>query len=79
MLFSTDKATYVGFMGPSGGRGLEAKHEPITAALSAAPVKVNLEDGTVKYFDVGGGFLEMNGTKCTVLATVAKETVAAEK
>ena len=79
MLFSTDKATYVGFMAPSGGMGLEAKHLPITASLSAAPVKVNLEDGTVKYFDVDGGFLEMNGTKCTVLATRVQETVAAEK
>ena len=30
-------------------------------------------DGTVKYFSVAGGFLEMNGTKCTVLATVAED------
>ncbi|MCQ2362361.1 MAG: ATP synthase F1 subunit epsilon [Acidaminococcaceae bacterium] len=73
MLFSTDKATYVGFTAPSGSMGLEAKHLPITASLSIAPVKINLEDGTVKYFSVAGGFLEMNGTKCTVLATVAED------
>ncbi|MDO4935755.1 MAG: ATP synthase F1 subunit epsilon [Phascolarctobacterium sp.] len=73
MLFSTDKATYVGFTAPSGSMGIEAKHLPITASLSIAPVKINLEDGTVKYFSVAGGFLEMNGTKCTVLATVAED------
>ena len=73
MLFSTQEATYVGFTAPSGGMGIEANHLPVTAALSVAPIKVNLADGSVKYFSVCGGFLEMNGTKCTVLATIAED------
>lgn len=73
MLYSTQEATYVGFTAPSGSMGVEAKHLPITAALSVAPIKVNLMDGTVKYFAVCGGFLEMNGAKCTVLATIAED------
>lgn len=72
MLFSTDQATYVGFTSTNGALGIEAKHLPITTSLSIAPIKVNLADGTVKFFAVAGGFLEMNGTKCTVLATVAE-------
>lgn len=73
MLYSTNEAVYVGFTAPSGSMGIEARHLPVTASLSVAPIKVNLADGTVKYFAVCGGFLEMNGTKATVLATVAED------
>ena len=50
-------------------------HNPFSEETAVfTPVKdAVLEDGTVKYFSVAGGFLEMNGTKCTVLATVAED------
>ncbi|MCQ2362550.1 MAG: ATP synthase F1 subunit epsilon [Acidaminococcaceae bacterium] len=79
MLYSTEEATYVGFTAPSGGMGIEARHLPVTATLSVAPIKVNLVDGTVKYFAVCGGFLEMNGTKCTVLATIAEDGMTVDE
>lgn len=71
MLFSADNVTYVGFRTLVGGMGIKANHLPIIATLDIAPMKLEFADGTHKSFAVCGGFLEMKGTKCTVLATVA--------
>lgn len=75
MLYSAENVTYVGLRSLAGGLGLKARHLPIIAALDIAPMKIELDDGSVKNFAVCGGFLEMKGDKCTVLATVAEEDV----
>ena len=72
MLYSTAEATCVSFQTLSGSMGIEAKHLPVIASLAIAPVKVTLADGHSEFIAVSGGFLEMNGTKCTVLATAAE-------
>ncbi|MDY6029031.1 MAG: ATP synthase F1 subunit epsilon [Acidaminococcaceae bacterium] len=72
MLFASSEATYVGFRALSGNLGIKAKHLPIISTLDIAPMKVEFLDGSVKEFAVCGGFLEMNGSKCTVLATIAE-------
>ncbi|MBQ0067065.1 MAG: ATP synthase F1 subunit epsilon [Phascolarctobacterium sp.] len=73
MLFSTNECVYIGFKTPVGSMGIENKHEPITASLTVAPLDIKLADGKWKHFAVCGGFLEMNGEKATVLATVAED------
>lgn len=73
MLFSTSECVYVGFKTPVGSMGIENMHEPITASLTVAPLDIKLADGKWKHFAVCGGFLEMNGEKATVLATVAED------
>ncbi len=72
MLFSAENVTYVGFRSLSGGLGIKAKHLPIIATLDIAPMKAEFADGSAKTFAVCGGFLEMKGNKCTVLATIAE-------
>lgn len=72
MLFSADNVTYVGFRSLVGGMGVKAKHLPIIATLDIAPMKLEFTDGSKKTFAVCGGFLEMKGDKCTVLATIAE-------
>lgn len=72
MLFEVDNVVYVGFRALSGNLGVKAKHMPLIAALDVAPMKIELEDGSVQTFAVCGGFLEMTGDQCTVLATIAE-------
>lgn len=72
MLFSADNVTYVGFRSLVGGLGIKANHLPIIATLDIAPMKLEFTDGSKKTFAVCGGFLEMKGDKCTVLATIAE-------
>lgn len=72
MLFSADNVTYVGFRSLVGGLGIKANHLPIIATLNIAPMKLEFTDGSKKTFAVCGGFLEMKGDKCTVLATIAE-------
>lgn len=72
MLFTSEEVTYVGFRALSGNMGIKAHHVPAIASLDIAPLKCEFTDGTVKYFAVCGGFLEMQDNKCTVLATVAE-------
>ncbi len=71
MLFASE-VTYVGFRAMSGNLGIEANHMPIIAALDIASLKCTLVDGTEKKFAVSGGFLEMKGNKCTILATIVE-------
>lgn len=72
MLFESEEVTYVGFRSLSGNLGIKAKHQPLIAALDVAPLKIEFADGSTKQFAVVGGFLEMDGTRCTILATVAE-------
>lgn len=72
MLFEADNVVYVGCRALTGNLGLKAKHLPIIATLDVAPLKIELEDGSIQTFAVCGGFLEMNDNKCTVLATIAE-------
>lgn len=72
MLFEADNVVYVGCRALTGNLGIKAKHLPIIATLDVAPLKIEFEDGSVENFAVCGGFLEMSGSKCTVLATIAE-------
>lgn len=72
MLFVSEEVTYVGLRTLEGGMGIKANHLPIIATLDVAPLKVQLADGSEEVFAVCGGFLEMQNSKCTVLATIAE-------
>ncbi len=74
MLFAAD-VTYVGFRSLLGNLGIEAYHMPLIATMDIAPLKCRLTDGKEEYFAVCGGFLEMKDNKCTVLATIAEQSV----
>jgi F-type H+-transporting ATPase subunit epsilon len=51
--------------------GIAPRHAPLLTLLKAGEVRVQLPDGTEHYFYVGGGALEIQPRKVTVLADTA--------
>ncbi len=51
--------------------GIAPRHAPLLTLLKAGEVRVQLPDGSEQYFFVGGGALEIQPRKVTVLADTA--------
>jgi F-type H+-transporting ATPase subunit epsilon len=51
--------------------GIAPRHAPLLTLLKAGEVRVQQSDGTEQYFYVGGGALEIQPRKVTVLADTA--------
>jgi F-type H+-transporting ATPase subunit epsilon len=54
-----------------GDIGVAPRHAPLLTLLRAGEVRVQVEDGPEQYFYVGGGALEVQPKKVTVLADTA--------
>lgn len=64
-------ATMVFAPGSQGELGIAPRHAPLLTLLKAGEVRVQLPDGGEQYFYVGGGALEVQPRKVTVLADTA--------
>ncbi|MFM1875396.1 MAG: F-ATPase epsilon subunit [Bacteroidota bacterium] len=62
------EAKHVQLPGKEGLFGILDNHAPIVATLAKGKVKVEAIDGDIKYFEIGGGVVEMNNNKVIVLA-----------
>ncbi len=52
-------------------------HVPLVSALADGVVRVQLDEaGSVKEFDVEGGYVQVTGTKVIILADKAQERTA---
>ena len=60
--------------GSEGDFGVLAGHAPFMTALKEGPVRVH-NDGTVKIYDVRGGFADVTPEGLTILAEHAVEAV----
>jgi F-type H+-transporting ATPase subunit epsilon len=54
-----------------GDLGIYPRHAPLLTLLKPGEVRVRLPDGTEEYFFVGGGALEVQPSRVTVLADTA--------
>lgn len=59
---------HVQLPGKEGLFGILNNHAPIVSTLVKGRVKVEVSDGDIKYFEIGGGVVEMNNNKVIVLA-----------
>ena len=66
-IFSGD-ATMVFAPGSQGELGITPRHAPLLTLLKAGEVRVQTADGAEQVFYVGGGALEIQPTRVTVLA-----------
>src|SRR5438045_4927169 len=57
--------------GMDGELGIAPRHAPLLSLLKAGEVRVQTPDGEQHFFFVGGGALEVQPTKVTVLADTA--------
>ena len=57
--------------GSQGELGVAPKHAPLLTLLKAGEVRVQTPDGAEQHFFVGGGALEVQPTRVTVLADTA--------
>ncbi len=64
-------ATMVFAPGSQGELGIAPRHAPLLTLLKAGEVRVQLPDGGEQFFYVGGGALEVQPRKVTVLADTA--------
>jgi F-type H+-transporting ATPase subunit epsilon len=69
-LYSGD-ATMVFAPASQGDLGIAPRHAPLLTLLKAGEVRVQTADGAEQHFYVGGGALEVQPTKVTVLADTA--------
>jgi F-type H+-transporting ATPase subunit epsilon len=69
-LYSGD-ATMVFAPASQGDLGIAPRHAPLLTLLKAGEVRVQTADGAEQHFFVGGGALEVQPTKVTVLADTA--------
>jgi F-type H+-transporting ATPase subunit epsilon len=65
------EATMVFAAGTQGDLGIAPRHAPLLTLLSAGEVRVQTPDGKEQSFFVGGGALEVQPNKVTVLADTA--------
>ena len=65
------KAKMVFAPASQGDVGIAARHAPLLTLLKAGEVRVQTPDGQEQFFFVGGGALEVQPTKVTVLADTA--------
>jgi len=59
---------HVQLPGKEGLFGILNNHAPIVATLVKGKVKVVATDGDIQYFEIGGGVVEMNNNRISVLA-----------
>ena len=64
-------ATMVFEPGSQGELGIAPRHAPLLTLLKAGEVRVQTPDGAEQHFFVGGGALEIQPNKVTVLADTA--------
>src|SRR5256886_2813872 len=64
-------ATMVFAPASQGELGIAPRHAPLLSLLKAGEVRVQTPDGEQHFFFVGGGALEVQPTKVTVLADTA--------
>ena len=64
-------ATMVFAPGSQGELGIAPRHAPLLTLLKAGEVRVQTPDGAEQHFFVGGGALEIQPNKVTVLADTA--------
>lgn len=64
-------ATMVFAPASQGDLGIMPRHAPLLTLLKAGEVRVQTADGTEQHFFVGGGTLEVQPTRVTVLADTA--------
>ena len=62
------EAKYVQLPGKEGLFGILDNHAPIVSSLIKGRIKVEVLDGDIQYFEIGGGVVEMNSNKVIVLA-----------
>jgi F-type H+-transporting ATPase subunit epsilon len=62
------EAKYVQLPGKEGLFGILDNHAPIVSSLIKGRIKVEVLDGDIQYFEIGGGVVEMNNNKVIVLA-----------
>jgi F-type H+-transporting ATPase subunit epsilon len=62
------EAKHVLLPGKEGLFGILDNHAPIVASLTKGKIKVEDENGNIKYYEVEGGVVEMNNNKVIVLA-----------
>ena len=62
------EARHVQLPGKDGLFGILDNHSPIVATLKKGRIKVEAIDGDIQHFEIGGGVVEMNNNKVTVLA-----------
>ncbi|MCS6946893.1 MAG: F0F1 ATP synthase subunit epsilon [Steroidobacteraceae bacterium] len=65
------RATMVFAPGTEGELGIAPRHAPLLTLLKAGEVRVQLPDGAEQQFYVGGGALEVQPKRVTVLADTA--------
>jgi F-type H+-transporting ATPase subunit epsilon len=65
------EATMVFAPASQGDLGIAPRHAPLLTLLKAGEVRVQTADGAEQHFYVGGGALEVQPTKVTVLADTA--------
>jgi F-type H+-transporting ATPase subunit epsilon len=69
-IFSGDVAMFYA-SGSEGDLGIAPRHAPLLTLLRPGEVRVEMADGQQQHFFVGGGALEVQPTKITVLADTA--------
>jgi F-type H+-transporting ATPase subunit epsilon len=62
------EAKYVQLPGKEGLFGILDNHAPIVSSLGKGSIKVELMDGDIEHYEIGGGVVEMNNNKVIVLA-----------
>jgi F-type H+-transporting ATPase subunit epsilon len=65
------EATMLFAAGADGDLGIAPRHAPLLTLLKAGEVRVQTPDGKEQHFFVGGGALEVQPAKVTVLADTA--------
>ncbi|CCQ94966.1 ATP synthase epsilon chain [[Clostridium] ultunense Esp] len=71
-LVFSGQVTFVSVMAAEGAMGIAAHHMPLVTTLQIAPVKIQFPDAKEELVAVSGGFIEIHGTKVTILAETAE-------
>ncbi len=69
---SVKNAVSVTLPGTEGYFGVLANHAPLVSSLSVGQIELKLDDGSIDYYAVCGGFCEVNDNVVTVLAESAE-------
>ncbi|MDD5946495.1 MAG: ATP synthase F1 subunit epsilon [Oscillospiraceae bacterium] len=56
----------------TGDLGILARHEKYVAALSSGPIRLVLEDGTVRLAAISGGMIKVSPERTAILANAAE-------
>lgn len=70
-ILASEEASMVIVPGEEGDFGVLADHAPLLSSVRAGVVTVTLPSGEVRRIFVSGGFADVSGTQCAVLAEEA--------